>query len=171
MRMRDALLGAAVLLVAVVHFALQWLGWKEHVEQVTLQNGLLGLLPKGSLWPTLSFPLFTFVPRHLQYLYFFSLLVVNSLIWALAVVLAGSFLARGSRGFRYRRRVKAAKALTWADQLVQIKRLSDRGKITPEEYLRRREAILSGWSDRAERKAPPPAQGAPMARPKGRLSA
>jgi len=171
MRMRDALYVAAVFLIGVVHFALQWMGWKEHIEEITLQGGLLGLLPEGSLWPYLSFPLFTFIPRHLQFHYFFSLLIVNSILWGVAGVVAASFAARTSRGFRYRRRLKTGKALTWADQLVDLKRQVDRGKITPEEYLRRREAILSGWSDRAIRKSPSRAEGETATGSRGRLSA
>ena len=171
MRMRDALYGAAVLLVGIVHFALQWLGWKEHLEEAALQSGLLALLPEGSLWPVLSFPLFTWVPRRLQYLHFFSLLVVNSLLWAGAVVFCGSFLWGLPVRLRYRRRWKAGNSLTWADQLLELKRLRERGAITFEEYQRRREAILAGKSLREQPNRASAHEQAPAARSRGRMSA
>lgn len=174
MRMRDLLAVLATLLVGVVHFSLQWLGWKVHLEQLALPESIAPFLADDILWKVLSTPVFQFVPRHYQYIHFASLLIVNSLLWSGTIVFGLGGLLRATR-WRPRLRPKRDHSLTWADQLVELRRLSDRGKITSEEYRQRREAILSGWDARGQSNAganagQPPVPGAPPL-PKRRMSA
>ena len=170
MRMRDLLAMLATLLVAILHFSVQWLGWKVHLEQMTLPDAVAPYLGDDVLWKVLSAPIFRFVPRHYQYVHFAGLLIVNSLLWSATIVFGLGGLLRATR-WRPHLRAKRDHSLTWADQLVEIRRLSERGKITSEEYRRRREAILSGWDARGQSNAGQPhLRGAPSL-PKKRLSA
>jgi hypothetical protein len=142
MRLRDLFVGTAVLCVAVIHFILQWMGWKAHLEELVLQWGLLGI-PSESLWSLFSFPLFTLVPRSAQHVYFFSLLVANSLLWGATLVHGSSAIGRAfARRFRRRRSSRPVPPLTEAEQLAELRWLSERGLISAEQYRLRSEVIL-----------------------------
>ena len=170
MRMRDLLAILATLFVGVIHFSLQWLGWKVHLEQLTLPDTVAPYLADDVLWKVLSTPIFRFVPRHYQYVHFVSLLIVNSLLWSATIVFGLGGVFRATR-WRPRLRRNRDHSLTWADQLVELRRLSERGKITSEEYRRRREAILSGWDNRGQPNAGrSPVMGS-AALPRKRMSA
>jgi hypothetical protein len=150
MRLRDLVTNLIFLALAVVHFSLQWYGWKMHLQQVEAGGALLG----GSgdqLWTILSFPLFVVLPRRLQNLYFLEMLVANSALWGITlswgIALPHRLLTRGKAKARLVTGSEAAEASpatprTGTDRLVELKRLKDEGLITREEYQRKREIIL-----------------------------
>lgn len=102
--MRSVLFVAA----AVAHFVVQWLGWKIHLHEVVPAAG--SLVPAGdTLWNLCSFPLFTLLPRRIQHLHFFEMLIANSLVWGAAAVYVASIALRSwSRRRRLVRRDMAA---------------------------------------------------------------
>jgi hypothetical protein len=143
MRLRDLFVGAGVLCVATIHFVTQWVGWKGHLGDTALEGALLGLSGEG-LWSILSFPVFTIVSRAAQHEYFFGLLVANSLLWGVVLVQAASRLNNAvARRFRKRRAARPAPPLTEAEQLAELRWLSERGLISHEQYRLRREVILA----------------------------
>ena len=143
MRLRDVFVGAGVLFVAIFHFVMQWAGWKAHLGETALEGALVGLSGDG-LWSVLSFPLFSVVSRAAQHEYFFGLLVGNSLVWGFFLVQATSRLSNVvSRRFRKRRAARPAPPLTEAEQLAELRWLSERGLISHEQYRLRREVILA----------------------------
>lgn len=143
MRLRDLFVGAGVLCVAIFHFVMQWVGWKGHLGETALEGALLGVSGDG-LWSVLSFPLFSIVSRAAQHEYFFGLLVGNSLLWGFVVVQATSRLSNAVvRRFRKHRASRPAPPLTEAEQLAELRWLSERGLISHEQYRLRREVILA----------------------------
>ena len=150
MRLRDLATNLVFLALAVLHFSLQWYGWKLHLQQVEAGGALLGT-SQDQLWNILSFPLFVILPRHLQNLYFLEILVVNSALWGGAlswgIALPHRFLTRGKAKALLVTTSEAAEASpaaprTGTDRLVELKRLKDEGLISREEYQRKRETIL-----------------------------
>jgi len=150
MRLRDLATNLIFLTLAVVHFGLQWYGWKMHLQQVEAGGALLGA-SQDQLWTILSFPLFIALPRRLQNLYFLEMLVANSALWGLTlswgIALPHRFLTRGKAKARLATASEAVEASpaaprTGTDRLVELKRLKDQGLISREEYQRKRETIL-----------------------------
>jgi hypothetical protein len=152
MRLRDLVSSGIFLLVAVVHFAAQWYGWKQHLAGT---GGVVVTGNPSAWWHILSFPLFVFVPGRYHHLHFFELLAVNSVVWGLA----GAWLAHKLQPRRRRprpRRVRpgqgpgaaqpraATVAHTTTDRMLELKRMRDQGEISPEEYQRQRANILAG---------------------------
>jgi uncharacterized membrane protein len=143
MRLRDLFVGVGVLCVAVVHFVMQWVGWKGNLGDAAVEGALLGLSGDG-LWSVLSFPLFSIVSRAAQHEYFFGLLVGNSILWGFFVVQVTTRLNHAvARRFRKRRASRPAPPLNEAEQLAELRWMSERGLISHEQYRLRREVILA----------------------------
>lgn len=148
MNLRNLFTGIAFLSVATMHSALQWYGWKLHIGDVEVGNGLLTASQHG-LWNMSSFPLFTFTSRRLQNLYFTELLFTNSVLWGATVAwITYVFLWVFRRGARRLQIPPPARSVTAAvrtqtDRLVELKRMRDQGLITPDEFQRKRAAILT----------------------------
>jgi hypothetical protein len=150
MRIRELLTVLLFLAVAVVHFGLQWYGWRLHLREVG--DAAAPLVSSGDpIWRICSFPLFAWVPRRFQNLYFLEILFANSLIWGGTVAWANymilTILNRGRRSIRpSSRKQKPDKPSlgkrTETDRLVELKHLLDQGLITQEEYREKRAAIL-----------------------------
>jgi hypothetical protein len=151
MRLRDLVTNLIFLTLALVHFGAQWYAWKLHVDQVPAgSDWLIGSSP-DQLWNLFSLPLFVVVPRRLQNLYFFEVLIANSALWGAVLswgVALPLRLLSGGGGKRTRLPVPAPVAArqstprTGTDRLVELKRLRDEGLITREEYQRKRTTIL-----------------------------
>jgi uncharacterized membrane protein len=142
MRLRDVFVGTVVLCIATAHFMLQWFGWKLHIGEVSMQGSLLAP-PHDYLWSLSSFPVFSVVPRRMQYHYFITLLLANSLLWGIVIVHSLGFVGH-SLARRWRRsRAKTPPKLSQADELAELRWLSDRGMISAEQYRLRREVILA----------------------------
>jgi Short C-terminal domain len=149
MRLRDMFTSTVFLAVVVVHFGIQWYGWKVHIGEIQPAGDLIGT-SGDSLWQVFSFPLFVLSPRRMQYLYFIQMLVANSALWGM--VLAWSTYGALGRPRRRKRRVHKLTlppkpwaedpARTGIDRLLDLKRLLDQGLISSEEYQRKRASIL-----------------------------
>ncbi|HVN86058.1 MAG TPA: hypothetical protein VMW17_14560 [Candidatus Binatia bacterium] len=143
MRIRDLITSGVWLTAFGLHFAAQWFGWKTHIGEIALANG-------ESLWNAYSYPLFVLVPRRIQNLHFFELLVANSVLWATGAAWLAHLAQRVIH--RIRRLGPAAPAAkstasaterTRADRLVELKRMVDHGQISREEYQKQRQSILA----------------------------
>jgi hypothetical protein len=67
-------------LVSVVHFILQFIAWSySSGNMATIAQTQTGL--QGISWPILSFPIFWFIPQSVTTEFFWSTLVVNSIVW------------------------------------------------------------------------------------------
>jgi hypothetical protein len=147
MRLRNLFSSITFLAATAMHSALQWYGWKLHIGEVAVGDGLLTASQHG-LWKMSAFPLFTFTSRYLQNLYFTELLLANSVVWGITLAWIAYVLLGMSRHGARRVHVPAPQpaasaARTQTDRLVELKRLRDQGLITPDEFQRKRAAILT----------------------------
>jgi hypothetical protein len=97
------------------------------------------------------------ISRSTQLQYFFALLIGNSLIWGLVVVHGVSSAGRSvGRRFRKHRSSRPTPPLTEAEQLAELRWLSERGLISPEQYRLRREVIIAQSRGYISQGAPKP---------------
>lgn len=146
MRLSDLLTSGVFLLVALLHFGLQWYGWKIHLGEIPTVAEWQG----DQVWRVFSFPLFALLSRRVQHLHFFEVLVANSVLWG-AVLVWGTKAWLGivrratGRTRASRTRLHSSVPLrTETDRLVELKKLFDQGLISGDEYQRKRDMILRG---------------------------
>jgi hypothetical protein len=152
MQVRHFFTLAAILLVAILHFAVQWYAWKVHLFEIPLGDSLLGP-PADYLWKVSSWPLFHIVSGRTQHLHFLAVLLGNSLAWGAAFTAATTSVWRLAQRVRNRRRKQRAEALaakppikttppTRVERIIELNSLLNRRRITEEEYRVMRKAIM-----------------------------
>ena len=148
MRIRDVIASGVFLAAVVVHFSVQWYGWKIHIHEVPFTVHWLD--PNDDdLWAVCSLPLFAMIPRRIQNVYFLQLLLANSALWGGVVAWSAYVVLRLSQHGKHRvRRLPipvppSAPVRIGTDRLVELKKLRDQGLITTEEFQRKRESILT----------------------------
>jgi len=87
MKLRDFLRLAVFVAASLLHFYFEMYAWQIHLGVASATEG-------DRLWATLSFPLFTLFSRRAHTLYFYELLISNSLIWGAVVVWVMSMVFR-----------------------------------------------------------------------------
>lgn len=143
---------ATILLVAFLHFGLQWYAWKVHRFEIPLENSLLAP-PADYLWKVCSWPMFHIMPRRNQHLNFLPVLMMNSLAWGAAFLVGTTSVWRLGARVRMRRRKKHASSLTEAapirtapptrlERVIELNAMLNRRRITEEEYRGMRAAIM-----------------------------
>lgn len=152
MRVRHFFSLLLILLVATLHFAVQWYAWKVHLFEIPLEGSLLGP-PADYLWKFVSWPMFWIVSRRIQHLHFLATLLANSFFWGAAVVFAATAFWRFVERALNRRRRKRFDAAsqksrvrtsppTRLERIIELNSLFNRRRITEEEYREMRKAIM-----------------------------
>jgi hypothetical protein len=152
MQIRHFVSLAFILLIAILHFAVQWFAWKVHRFEIPLGDSLLAP-PADYLWKVCAWPLFHLVSRRIQHLHFLAILIANSLAWGTAFVAAATSVWKFGEKARKRRRKKRADAAlqqspvrtsppTRVERIIELNSMLNRKRITEEEYRTMRLAIM-----------------------------
>lgn len=152
MQVRHVFSLAIITLIAVLHFAVQWFAWKVHLVEIPIGSSVLG--PPGDyLWTVCSWPMFEIVPRRVQHLHFFAILLFNSFTWGAAVVGGVTASRRFAQFVLNRRRKKRAEAgcretairtapPTRMERIIELNAQLNLKRITEDEYRSIRKAIM-----------------------------
>lgn len=152
MRIRHFFSLAAIALIAILHFTVQWFAWKVHLFEIPMGDSPLGP-PADYLWKVCSWPMFEIIPRRVQHLHFLATLLANSVIWGAAFVggatgswRLGRFLL--NRGTKKRAEAASREAAirttppTRLERIIELNALLNLKRITEDEYRAMRKAIM-----------------------------
>ena len=152
MRVRHFFKLAVIILVAFLHFAVQWYAWKVHRFEIPIGDSVLGP-PADYLWRVCSWPMFDIVSRRVQHLHFLAILLANSFTWGVAFVGAATACRRFAELVLKRTRKKRAESAsqraairtsppTRVERIIELNSMLNRKRITEEEYRAMRKGIM-----------------------------